>query len=255
MGCFPTYQAAGLADALSRNTTLQELHIEHNDMNSQELMALTPLFQQNKSLQRLSLIGNNIGDLEAISFATALCDNSAATNLNHLALNDNCIGKLGTEALAQMMCKCKTLKSLNLINNELDDMGAMNIAEAISQSSTIEEVCLDDNSNIGIEGEEALMRSLRRNMSLKRFSMTNHENDDDRIFDITLEIDDCMRMNKMVKKLTAPGCDKITSPALFCDKLAFLTTADSDQQAKEQVGKVFSVLRARLDILVGHIPS
>lgn len=255
MGCFPTYQAAGLADALSRNTTLQELHIEHNDMNSQELMALTPLFQQNKSLQRLSLVGNNIGDLEAISFATALCDNSAATNLNHLALNDNCIGELGTEALAQMMCKCKTLKSLNLINNELDDMGAMNIAEAISQSSTIEEVCLDDNSNIGIEGEEALMRSLRRNMSLKRFSMTNHENDDDRIFDINLEIDDCMRMNKMVKKLTAPGCDKITSPALFCDKLAFLTTADSDQQAKEQVGKVFSVLRARLDILVGHIPS
>jgi Leucine-rich repeat (LRR) protein len=254
MGHFPTQQVAALADALSRNTTLQELHIAHNNMKEEELMALVPVFQQNTSLQRLSLIGNNIGDIEAVSFGMALCKNSAATNLNHLALSDNCIGELGIEALAEMMCQCKTLKSLNLTNNEIDDTGAMIIAEAIGQSNTIEEVCLDNNNNIGIEGEEALLQSLRRNIALQRFSMTNHENDQDRILDINLEIDDCMRMNKMVNKLTTPGCNQVSSPAIFCDNLAYLTTADSDEKAHEQLGKVFSVLQGRLDTILGNLP-
>ena len=84
--------------------------------------------------------------------------------------------------------------------------------------------------------------------------MTNHENDQDRILDINLEIDDCMRMNKMVNKLTTPGCNQVSSPAIFCGNLAYLTTADSDEKAKEQLGKVFSVLQGQLDTILGNLP-
>jgi Ran GTPase-activating protein (RanGAP) involved in mRNA processing and transport len=255
MGYFSTRQAAALADALCHNTTLQELHIEDNAMNEVELLALTPIFRHNTSLERFSLVGNNIGDLEAISFAEAMCDNSAATNLNYLALNENCIGEFGAEALAEMLRECKTMKSLSLTNNEIDDLGAMHIANAISQSRTIEEIHLDENINIGIEGEEALLRSLRRNMSLQRFSMRNDENHADRTLEVNDEIDKCLRMNKLAKKLIKPDWDKPIPPALFCDRLAFLTTSDKDHEAKGQVGKVFSVLRARMDILVSHMPS
>eukprot|EP00978_Attheya_sp_CCMP212_P009576 scaffold22712_cov65-Attheya_sp.AAC.1 len=254
MGYFSTRQASALADALCHNTTLQELHIEDNAMNEAKLLALTPIFRHNTSLERVSLVGNNIGDLEAISFAEAMCDNSAATNLNHLALNENCIGEFGAEALAEILLECKTMKSLSLTNNDIDDLGAMHIADAISQSRTIEEIHLDENSNIGIEGEEALLRSLRRNMSLQRFSMMNDKNDADRTLEVNDEIDKCLRMNKLAKKLMKPDWDKPIPPALFCDKLAFLTTCDRDHEAKGQVGKVFSVLRARMDILVSHMP-
>eukprot|EP00550_Attheya_septentrionalis_P002043 CAMPEP_0198290400 /NCGR_PEP_ID=MMETSP1449-20131203/8290_1 /TAXON_ID=420275 /ORGANISM="Attheya septentrionalis, Strain CCMP2084" /LENGTH=512 /DNA_ID=CAMNT_0043988905 /DNA_START=49 /DNA_END=1587 /DNA_ORIENTATION=+ len=248
LGHFPVARAAELASVLCRNTTIQELHIECNDMDEDALLALAPIFRHNTSLERFSLQGNHIGDLETIGFASALCDNSAGTHLIHLALDDNEIGDSGAEALSAVLLECKTIKTLCLSHNEIGDYGATCIAEAIAKSDTIEELSIDNNS-ISANGHKVLVQSLYRNISLKQVNLGLEVVDEDDLIVSKMkeEVDECIRLNKIANEMMKHPRDvESSSPALFREKLSELA------QNKNHISKVFAVMRERVEIVIHH---
>ena len=110
------------------------------------------------SLMALRLPGSHIGD----EGARLLCRGLAAGRIELLDLGGNSLGDVACPALAQVLEKSTTLRSLLLGDNRIGCAGAASLAEGLAQSDFLTELDLSGNE-VGDAGAARLAESLERN--------------------------------------------------------------------------------------------
>jgi hypothetical protein len=110
--------AASIGDALRTNSTLQELYLDYNRVDSASAISLANGLRQNQTLRVLQLNSNSIGDVGGQALGNALKYN---TTLQKLGLCRNQLGDASGRALVQGLVQDNnvTLMTLQLDGNPL----------------------------------------------------------------------------------------------------------------------------------------
>ena len=112
-----------LATHIETNSSLMCLHMARKNIKDPEGVIIAKMLLHNKHLRKLELEGNLMGPNSAKEFGNALCHNKT---LKFLDLENNQLANdqdtSGVERLIDMLKDNVTLLSLNLANNELNDM-------------------------------------------------------------------------------------------------------------------------------------
>ena len=111
-----------LSKVLAFNTSLTSLHLSRKNIQDREGMDIARALLTNTTLRKLELEGNCLGMLTAKTFALALRKNKT---LRYLDLESNNLTNDteengGVEDMVTALAQNKTLLSLNLGNNRLD---------------------------------------------------------------------------------------------------------------------------------------
>lgn len=129
--------AALLANALHRNTTLQELRLSTNHLSDAGVSHLAQALATNQTLKKLTLAANDI------------------TNA-------------GVIHLAEMLKKNRTLHTLGLAKNKIGDQGVQMLATVLAQlNTTLEILTLDRNPSVGDQSVNALINMVKNHLALK----------------------------------------------------------------------------------------
>lgn len=163
------------ADALALNKTLQKLSLTWNNLGDQEGMALAGSIANNRSLKYLNLYQNNIGDKGAKALAKSIAN---SPSLEYLNLDNNKFGDKGAKAFARTLLTNKSLKVLNLgvswhhrSVGTIGDEGARALAEGIASNHSLEQLLLAG-QNIQDKGAKAFARAFSTNATLKGLCLT-----------------------------------------------------------------------------------
>ena len=158
-------QITQLAKAIAKSETLLHLNLSSNQIGVEGAHALAEALEVNRSLQSLYLTNNQVGDEGAIALAKVLKEKNQI--LHKLCLEGNAVGDLGAASLAELV---KKLRYLNLRLNEIGDMGAIALANALEQHPKLHYLNLERNL-IGDEGAMALAHALEKTDSLKTLNL------------------------------------------------------------------------------------
>ena len=136
---------------------------------------------------------NNFQDGTARVLAGALQDNSTVTAVD--LLNDQ-ITDVGARDLARVLLTNRTVTNLMLARNWIGDDGALAIADMLTENSTLVELNLDDNRMTDL-GATVLANALRQNSTLEDLSIRhNHITDNG-----ARELIDALRDNQTISSL------------------------------------------------------
>jgi Ran GTPase-activating protein (RanGAP) involved in mRNA processing and transport len=132
------------SDALRTNTTLIDLNLENNGIDSQGAVFLSKSFE-NMTLKHLDLSNNFIGHKGAFAMADFLTKNKSLTKLS---INSNNIGSAGAVRIINSLLQNETLVSLSLKDNKVktsaDDF-TNSIIKVLSENHTLEDLHLQEN--------------------------------------------------------------------------------------------------------------
>ena len=121
----------------NKTCTLEHIEILYCDIRPVEAQHLAQALCVNTSVKTLELIGNPLCDEAAKALAEMMGGNGAEssgtvnTTLEHVNLSKCYIGPVGAQHLAQALCVNTSVKTLNLLNNNLRDEGAKALAEML----------------------------------------------------------------------------------------------------------------------------
>lgn len=112
-----------MSKVIGYNATLKSLHLSRKSIQDKEGQDIARMLLSNTTLRKIELEGNCLGLLTARVFALALRKN---TTLKFLDLESNNLThdgeeNSGVEEMVQALADNKTLLSLNLGNNKLDE--------------------------------------------------------------------------------------------------------------------------------------
>ena len=157
--------AAALAEALRVNNSLTRLHLDNNNIGSEGARVFANALKANDSLKVLFLNAENSGAL----MADTLKVNKSITKL--FLFNDN-VGDEGAIQLAEALKVNKSLTTLGLVRNNIGVVGATSLAAALKINTSLKELHLNHN-HIGDMGATALLDALAVNRSLSNVSLYN----------------------------------------------------------------------------------
>jgi Ran GTPase-activating protein (RanGAP) involved in mRNA processing and transport len=137
--------------ALSRHFSLLWLDLANNSFGTKAMSALTSLLVPNGDddesnskpstrLAGLTMTSCGVTDDVAVRLATALRHN---TTLEHLHLSENCITDRGIQLFAAELRNLKTLKTLDLFQNEFSAAGAKYLLEALETNVELNHLLVD----------------------------------------------------------------------------------------------------------------
>ena len=181
-----------LSELLTRALTiLRTLILDSCGITSEGAVQLSAGLAVNKSITKLELYSNPIGDIGAASVGDAIktnavlnylhisyCDISSegavqlsaglAVNksLTRLELMWNPIGDIGAASIGDVIKTNAVLEHLDINDCEITSQGCIHIAAALSENSTLLVLMMEDNA-IGVEGAKAMSEMLEKNISLK----------------------------------------------------------------------------------------
>ena len=146
-------------------------------------------------------VDEKIGDTEVIKIAKALEINNTLINtqLTTLNLPQNNISNIGAIVLAEALKTNKTLTTLNLQQNDIGDEGVFALAEALKTNNTLTTLNLQQN-DIGNEGVNRLVHVLfrRENESLIDIDFKYNNKITADVFE---NLKDTIIMNRTLQKL------------------------------------------------------
>lgn len=168
-----------LSHALRRpNCNIIEFLLAVNRVSDQGARSLAESLLENQSLISLNLGVNEIGDIGATFLGTALLSNRT---LKELYLSGNLIGDHGASSLASSFETNASVRVIfDLGFNRIQNHGAKSFANTIKQYHGLEILYLDQNQ-IEEDGGEALLESIKVNVSLKDLKL------EDNLFSLELE--------------------------------------------------------------------
>lgn len=186
-----------LADALKTNQTLISINLGENGIQEVGARALVNALKDNVTLTTLALEDNpgnnviaqelnNLHNIVSIDLTASSFDENAGvaigkaleTNRTLGALHLNWttgLGYLGIFGISQGLSKNQTLTELNLENVSMNDMDAINIANALKTNHTLLSINLFNNDDIGDTGMMAIAEALKVNHTLKHISLDSSE--------------------------------------------------------------------------------
>ena len=185
-----------LSELLTRAlTSLRTLILDSCGITSEGAVQLSAGLAVNKSITKLELYSNPIGDIGAASIGDAIntnavlnylhisdCDISSegavqlsaglAVNksLTRLELMWNPIGDIGAASIGDVIKTNAVLEHLDISDCEITSQGCIHIAAALSENSTLLRLEMEGNA-IGVEGAKAMSEMLEKNISLKELHL------------------------------------------------------------------------------------
>jgi len=146
-----------------------ELNLSNNPLGISSALLLLKNMSENKAIRKLLLANCGLDD----SKSQALTFMGNNTNLEELDLNGNLLGDNALIALKSFYINSK-IKSIELANNNITDIGAKCIGAIISENTTsITRLNLQDNK-IEDEGAFEIAEGLRTNKSITEVNLTNN---------------------------------------------------------------------------------
>ncbi len=160
--------ATHLTQALENNKSVKALWLKRNPIGVEGAKSMAHLLTQNRQLKSLDLVNTHIG-LEGLkAICTILIDTQYP--LERLYLSGNQIDEKGAMVLAQLLASTSTLQELLLSVNHLGDEGTCMLAEGLSQNQTLTNLGLASN-NMGNTGATALFKSLENHPTLQKLDL------------------------------------------------------------------------------------
>ncbi|CAH6846960.1 Lrrc74a [Phodopus roborovskii] len=152
-----------LTEMLHENYYLQELNLSNNDLGLEGARIISDFLQENNSsLWKLKLSGNNFKEESAALLCQALSSNYRIRSLN---LSHNQFSDVGGEYLGQMLALNVGLQSLNLSWNHFHIRAAVALCNGLRSNVTLKKLDVSMNG-FGNEGALALGDVLRVNSCL-----------------------------------------------------------------------------------------
>ncbi|XP_013209973.1 leucine-rich repeat-containing protein 74A [Microtus ochrogaster] len=152
-----------LMEMLHENYYLQELNMSDNDLGLEGARIISDFLQENNSsLWKLKLSGNNFKEESAALLCQALSSNYRIRSLN---LSHNQFSDVAGEHLGQMLALNVGLQSLNLSWNHFHIRGAVALCNGLRSNVTLKKLDVSMNG-FGNEGALALGDVLRLNSCL-----------------------------------------------------------------------------------------
>ena len=143
-----------VAESLGTNTSVTELTV-HNTISDAVATRFAESLAVNQALKRLWLFSNQLGDDGVTRLAAGLRRN---TSLEALGLIMNGVGDAGVAQLAEYL-RLNTdsaLTAMTLVMNTIGDDGATALADYVRSNTTLRQLYLCWNENIGDAGKTAL---------------------------------------------------------------------------------------------------
>lgn len=189
-----------LAHGLSKNSNLLVLDLTGSSFDARGLYELKPFFEENRSLEVLSLSENaNFGDagMQALlsflksgkslrvlnlessglhNFGTAAPSlmRFIGSSLHTLELSHNNIGDTGVEILAKCIKAHTTLEHLGLKNASVGDYGIISLADTLATNKTMHTLNLQNNASITDVGASHILKSVYNAESISTVVKSNH---------------------------------------------------------------------------------
>ena len=185
-----------LSELLTRAlTSLRTLLLNYSGITSEGAVQLSAGLAINKSLTKLELRGDPIGDIGAASIGDVIKNKAVLEDLNirnceitsegavqlsaglavnksitKLLLYSNPIGDIGAVSIGDAIKTNALLAHLDIANCEITSQGCIHIAAALSENSTLLRLDMEGNA-IGVEGAKAMSEMLEKNISLKELNL------------------------------------------------------------------------------------
>jgi Ran GTPase-activating protein (RanGAP) involved in mRNA processing and transport len=168
-----------VSKALAANSTLVDLCLTDNRLNSDAAVILASGFKDNSSITTLDISGNELPmDFRGVhspsgfaAFAEALKYHNTLTFLN---LSRNRLGQESAECFSSVLEQNHTLKMVNISRNPLGPDGFFSIARALSLNDTLVDIICDECELLEY-GAEFFAESLIQNRTLLRASFAGND--------------------------------------------------------------------------------
>jgi Ran GTPase-activating protein (RanGAP) involved in mRNA processing and transport len=160
-----------LATALTGNKTLEKLDVGSNAMGDEGAAALGRALDGNTALTELDLGSSEIGDAGAAELAKGL---RSCTALRALALSSNAIADEGGAALGESLRSLPALERLALGRNRIGDIGGAAIGRGLAASGALLVIDLSNNT-LGGEAAIELGRVLQASTTIKTLNLSYNQ--------------------------------------------------------------------------------
>ena len=150
-----------LIEGLESNVYLEELTLEHCGIDSTYVQGLSKLVANNNCLRTLSLSSNNLdGESVGVLSETGLRENKS---LKKLILSCNPIGDVGAKYLTKLLISNPTIESLSLVDCEIWSKGCISISRGLAKMKGLKILIVDSEWENHVE---TLLTSMKSNYSL-----------------------------------------------------------------------------------------
>lgn len=148
--------------ASSHNRSIKNMILENMYLDGADAHVLASFMRRNKSVTELSLRQNALdADAVAVLVSDGLLKNKT---LKKLLLSRNSLGDESAESIAQLLRECTTLEDICLVATNLTEQGCGVVAKALRYNKGLKAIRMDGNC---VEGCAHLVRdSLQDNMRL-----------------------------------------------------------------------------------------
>lgn len=160
--------------ALTKNTGLEYLGVDCNELNNEFPLMLASVFDMNQTLEHVGLADNRFDStprgLEALaSLAKAL---KRSTTLKRLDLSGTILESVGGYLMCDALKTNKTLTHLNLENTSLCDNAGVSLAIALEANSSLRHLNL--RLSLTMKGGEAIIKALAKNKGLSFLDLSQN---------------------------------------------------------------------------------
>ena len=164
-----TWTAADdIAAAIICNTQLQEFDVSGNDLGTKGVEKIVIALQRIDTLTKLNISNNNITWTAANAIAVAITHN---TYLQEFIISGNCLEVFGT--IAKSLHKISMITKLCIANINICDKAAYDIADAVSCNTYLQELNIGRN-NLQALGAAQIARGLQKISTLRKFYIDNN---------------------------------------------------------------------------------
>ena len=152
-----------------------KFNMSHNNIHKEGAASIAEALQCSAVMDSLNLTDNLISGEGLLSIAKALITNTSLVKLNLCQCSAEITEENGP-VVTEMLQRNKTLKELDLMNNDISDTGVYFIAEGLKKNSALK--CLKINT-ITAQGGKILATAISTNTSLVELELIGLEITDD----------------------------------------------------------------------------
>jgi len=166
LGCNVIRQAGvrALTEALKQNQQVKGLWLKRNPIGIEGATYIADMLRINQSIRTLDLVNTNIGLAGLRLIVRSLIEENRT--VERLYLGGNQLGETAAQELATLLQENDHIIGLFLNVNHLSDQGAQQLAKGLAQNSTLQELGLASN-HIGIDGVTALSEVIMKHPNLR----------------------------------------------------------------------------------------
>lgn len=247
-------ELVSLSSFLNGNRNLRSLDLSGARFDAKALQEIRSFFEKNRSLLVLNLGDNEcVGDEGAEIVVSSTLHNEKGA-LRTLSMQGCGLGHQGSASIANLLCCCPSLRTLELSKNKIGDVGVELLAQSIKSTSCQLEILGLNSVELGDRGVLILADAVNTNRSLISLSLQNNfvtsfgaKHLLKTTYDDT-SLQAILGSNHVLTNLNFRGCSRIGPCLLFLtEELVFEKGLPTYQVIRSKVSKFMQRGRLVLD--------